>query len=87
MNIPFEGRKGLCGITTILGENRVVNLIPGACLPGCKRFCRRHRFTSNLNYLRCISVRKGEIPFKASVLFVYRRRPRLITTTRVYRSL
>lgn len=42
INIPLQARGQLVGTTIIFRGKTVQNIIPGACLPGCGRFRRRH---------------------------------------------
>lgn len=42
INVPIIIGSALVGYTIIFRGNGVLNVIPGACLPGCGRFCRGH---------------------------------------------
>lgn len=42
VKVPIIVGSALLGDTIIFRGKGVLNVIPGACLPGCGRFCRRH---------------------------------------------
>lgn len=84
---PLRIGKGLCGMTTTVGRNRVVKFAAGAFLPGCNRFCRVHRFAPKPRAIERVAFRKGGVPFNPRVLFRTRKVRRLMITTRVYRSI
>lgn len=42
LNVPMMIGSAMVGTTMIVRGNGVLKMIPGACLPGCGRFCRRH---------------------------------------------
>lgn len=42
LNVPITLGNILLGTTIIVRGKEILNIIPGACLPGCGRFCRGH---------------------------------------------